>query len=161
MPPSVNNTLMPIMGKVKFNKRGKPYASGRMVKSNQAKDYEADCIYWSLGYKKSLDALKAEIIKRRQALRLENKELTLKIEFFAVFAHEKLFTVNNKLEPLDSDNRLKPAKDAIFTILCLDDKHVFRDEIEKITGDKEQMIVRITEYQPKTHEQVKAALGIK
>ena len=35
------------------------------------------------------------------------------------------------------------------------------DEIEKITGEKEQMIVRITEYQPKTHEQVKAALGIK
>lgn len=160
MPPSANSTLMPVMGKVKFNGKGRPYATGRLVKSEEYRDYQSTCIHWSLRYRTALGKLKEEIIKRRQDLKSEGKELTLKIEFFAVFPHSKLFTSKGALEPLDSDNRLKPGKDALFTVLCLDDKHVFRDEIEKITGEKEEMIVRITEHIPRTQEEIKSILGI-
>lgn len=152
--------LMPIMGKVKFNKRGRPYASGRLVKSNQHRDYESICIHWTLRYQSALAGLREEIIKRRHELRAQGKELTLKIELFAVFPKERLFTVNNLLEPIDSDNRLKPAKDALFAVLRLDDKHVFKDEIEKITGEKEQMIIRITEHLPRNEAEIKELLGI-
>lgn len=159
MPPSANSTMMPIMNKVKFNKRGKPYASGRFVKTGEYRDYETACTHWALSYRTALEKLKADIILRRQALAKENKSITFKVEFWAVFPKDRLFTVNNKLEKIDSDNRLKPAKDLLFKILCIDDKHVFRDEIEKITGDREQMIVRITEMEPRSEAQIKNVLG--
>lgn len=161
MPVSVNKSMMPVIGKLKFNKNGKPYGSGRFIKTDAYKKFESDALNWELSHKKGLESLKAEIIKRRQELIKQNLELTLKVQYFAVFPKEKLITINNKLERRDADNLIKTCKDVLFRSLCLDDKHVFKDEIEKVVGESEYMIIKITEYHPKTETHVKSILGIK
>ena len=161
MPVSVNKSMMPVIGRLKFNKNGKPYGSGRFVKTEEYKKFEAEAIKWELSHKKGLEALKAEIIKRRQMLNKEGMELTLKVQYFAVFPKEKLITVTNKLERRDADNLIKTCKDVLFKGLCLDDKHVFKDEIEKVVGESEYMIIKITEYSPKTEQNIKSILGLR
>ena len=161
MPVSVNKSMMPVMGRLKFNKNGRPYGSGRFVKTDSYKRFEAEAIKWELSHKKGLESLKSEIVQRRRELNKEGKELTLRVQYFAVFPKDKIITENNKLERRDADNLIKTCKDVLFKSLCLDDKHVFKDEIEKVVGTSEYMIIKITEYSPKEESTIKSLLGIK
>lgn len=154
---------MPVMGKVKFNKKtGRAYASGRLVKTDKYKEFESRAAEWSLRYRSGLEKLKSEIIKRRQELAAKGQILTLRVDAFAIFPREKLYCQKGNLERIDADNRLKPCQDVLFSILCIDDRHVFRSEIEKVPGTNgEYMVIRISEYTPKTELEVKAMLGLK
>lgn len=161
MPVSVNKSMMPVIGKLRFNKNGKPYGSGRFVKTKEYKEFESKALEWELSHRKGLDSLKNEIIHRRKELIKQNQELTLKVQYFAVFPKEKIITENNKLERRDADNLIKTCKDVLFKALCLDDKHVFKDEIEKVVGSSEYMIIKITEYPPKSEQAIRSILGIR
>lgn len=161
MPVSVNKSMMPVMGKLKFNKNGRPYGSGRFVKTQEYKDFESKALEWELSHKKGLESLKAEVIKRRHELSKTNQDLTLKVQYFAVFPKQKIFTENNRLQKRDADNLIKTCKDVLFRAICLDDKHVFKDEIEKVVGSSEYMIIKITEYPPKSEQVIRSILGIR
>ena len=90
MPISVNQALMPIIGKIKRNKFGKIYGAGRFVKSDKYKDYETACLRWEISHKPGLERLKHEILLRRAELAKEKRHLTLRLQYFAVFPHEKI-----------------------------------------------------------------------
>lgn len=161
LPPSINSAYMPIIGKIKRNSRGKVYGAGRMVKTDQYRDYESKCIKWQLRYQTALNSLKNEILDRKKILQNAGKELSLKLEMYAILPKEWIFTVNGKLENRDADNYNKVCQDNVFKMLCLDDKHVFKNEIQKVSGSKPYMIIRLTEYEPKTEDQIKLLMGIK
>lgn len=160
MPISVNKSLIPVIGKIKFTKHGKPKGVGRLVKTEDYRKFESKCMDWELAHKTGLEKLKEEIILRKRELEAIGKPLTLKVDFYAVFPESKIID-GLKLERLDSDNRIKPAKDLLFRSLNLDDKHVFADHIEKVVGSSEYMIIRISECLPRTEQQVKSLFGIK
>lgn len=161
MAPSVNKSMMPVMGKLKYGKNGKPYASGRFVRTKEHLEYETKCLKWEIAHQKGLESIRAEIIKRQQELKDQGRQLVLTVKFFAVFAREKLYDSNGQLCRIDSDNRNKLAKDKLFRSLRIDDCHVFKDEIEKVEGSSEYMMAHITEYAPKSESQIKNLLGIK
>ena len=160
MCPSVNKCWMPIIGKVKY-KNGRPYGAGRLVKTKDYTDFEARCVSWELRYKSGLQSLKNDIILRKQELAKQGKILALKLELFAIFPRDKIFTSSGKLEIIDADNRIKPAQDVLSKILCLDDKHIFKNEIEKVSGSSEYMVIKITEHIPHDETTIKMMLGIK
>lgn len=159
---TVNQAMMPVVGAVKYNKRGKPYGVGRFVKSEKYQAYHARCLEWQIKYHRALESLKSEILQRRKQLwKEERRALYLKLEIYAVFPAQKLISSDGHVERLDSDNRIKPAKDILFKILNLDDKFVFSDFIEKISGDSEYMIIKITEQTPRSVSDIKLHLGLK
>lgn len=153
--------MIPVVGKVRFNKRGEPVGVGRFVKSADYKNFETRCTSWEIAHKSGLGALKAEIIKRRQELAKQNLKLTLRVDFYAVFPKSKLFSSTGEIEMIDSDNRIKPAKDLLFRMLNVDDKIVFADTIEKIHGSKEYMIIKLSEYLPRSEKDILLSFGIK
>lgn len=160
-PPSVNNSLMPIMGKIKFNKRGKPYAQGRMVKTPHHHDYTAACLAWSLHYQAGLGKFRTELLMKRRACEEQKKTFALKVEYFFFMHRSKLLTVNAKPEQLDVDNRIKPCQDNLMQILNLDDKHIFSVTAEKVCildSDKERVMISISEFTPRSGTQVSEIL---
>lgn len=158
---SVNDAYLPVIGKIKYNKRDEPYGAGRLVKTAKYREFESRCVRWELGHKSGVDKLKAEILQRKRELAKQGIQLTFRVQFFAVFPYEKIFTPNGLIEGIDSDNRVKSAKDVLFRILNTNDKFVFIDEIEKIHGSSEYMIIRISEYQPRSEKDLKLSLGLK
>lgn len=149
-PPSVNQYLMPVMGKVKRGKRGNLYAQGRMVKTATFREYETACTYWQLKYQKGLDRLREEIKQRKDLLESQGKTFALKVEYFVLINKHEITDKNNRPLRNDVDNRLKPAGDNLFRILGIDDKYCFSLSIEKAIAPQNQlnqMIVKITETQ--------------
>lgn len=160
MPPSVNKAYLPVMGKLKFNKHGKPYAQGRMIKSKTYKAYEEKCLLWELSHKKGLEKIKAEIKKRAAQLKSQGNQLVLKVSFYAVFPKDSLFDSLGNVIRIDSDNRAKIPKDVLFRALEIDDSVVFKDSIEKVQGEKSYMIIHVSEFNFNTDVQIKSLLGI-
>lgn len=148
------------MEKIKW-RDGKPKAKGKMVKTYEHKDYESACVLWELGHMKGVNILREEIRLRSVELKKKKENLILKVQMFAVFRKERIFTKENDIQRLDADNRCKLAQDKFFQILNLDDKHVFRNEIEKVPGDSDYMIIQIKEHLPMTEEVLKGILRLK
>ena len=158
---SANQAYIPVVGRVKFTKTGTAYGAGRFIKTDKHKSFESRCAEWENSHLKGVAALRKEIILRKQELQKKNQNLTLKINVYAVFPHDKIFTEDGLIQRVDCDNRLKFLADQLFKILKLDDSVIFKNEIEKVTGTSEYMIIKITEYIPKTEKTVHAMLGIK
>lgn len=161
MPPSVNSTLMPVMGKIRFNKKGKPYGQGRMIKTDKYLEYESRCIQWQLSHRTGLAAIKEEITEYKKDLESNKEFLSFKVQIFAVFPKEKILGKKNEVLSRDADNLAKPLLDNLFRALCIDDKYVFKTEIEKVIGDSEYAIVRISPYRTPPENEIKTLLGIK
>lgn len=158
LPPSVNNYLMPVIGKVKFNKFGKPYGSGRLVKTKEHKDYEAECQIWALRYQTGLRKLKEEILMAKRQAEANKQPYALKAEYFIMLHKDKVLGSGNQPSQTDTDNFLKPLQDNLFKILNIDDRYVFRAEPEKVYIDqpdqRECVIIRITSHEPRSSSQI-------
>lgn len=159
LPPSVNKAFQPVMGKIKW-KDGKPRAEGRMVKTDQHREYESECAVWELSHMKGLNEIRNEIFLRTKELKKFQSHLTLRVQMFSVFQHHRIYAENGEILSMDTDNRCKLAQDKLFKILNIDDKVVFKNEIQKVAGARNYMIIKISEYEPLKETDVKKLLGI-
>lgn len=157
LPPSVNSALMPVMSKIKYNKKGKPYATGRMVKTYEHLGYTSACISWSMGYKNHLAKYKYELLTQRRKSEALKEPFALKVEYFFFMHRSKIITLAGKPEENDVDNRIKPCQDNLFKILNIDDSHVFPVYAEKVSipdNEKERVIIRISSFKARTGEEI-------
>ena len=161
--PSVNNSLIPIAGKLVRNKYGKLYRQGRMIKSNEAKVFDQMCHYWALQNSGNLSVIKNELKKIKMLAELKREPFALKVECFVVFEYGRIFTVNKKAEQLDADNRLKKTLDGLKIVLGIDDKTFFSSSCEKVTTHSKELecaMIRISLMRPRTREDIKAMMDL-
>lgn len=157
LPPSVNEYLMPVVGRVKRNKFGKLYGQGRLVKTTVHKKYDSDVTLWVLKHSKQIEAFKEEVFMAMKAKEARKDPYALCVDMFFCFHRDRIFTVNNKLGRLDRDNRIKPMQDQLSKIIGLDDKYVFSGIAEKVSCENEEdecTILRIREFKPRTKNQI-------
>jgi len=157
LPPSVNSSLIPVMGKIKYDKKGKPYATGRMVKTYEHLDYTADCVSWSMRYRDGLAKFKYELLTERRKREALRETFALKVEYFFLMKRSKIITLAGKPEENDVDNRIKPCQDNLFRILNVDDSHVFPVYAEKVSipdNEKERVIIRISSVKARTGAEI-------
>lgn len=163
IPPSVNEYLMPVAGKLKFNKFGKPYRVGHLTKTDVHKKFLAECFRLADLNAQSISKSRKQILDYLDECRRVRRKFALKIDIYLIFSHDRLFCKNGDTKQLDRDNRIKPATDAIAQILKIDDKHFFDGKIEKIyTADKEkeQAIAIITPFIPRDIQDLAAELNL-
>jgi Holliday junction resolvase RusA-like endonuclease len=161
LPPSVNEYLLPVAGKLKYNKFGKPYRQGHLTKSKVFKDYENRCQVWALQNKRSLQPIIDQLHDLKFKSEFIKQPFAIRADVYFAFEHSRLITVNNKVEQLDRDNRLKPLQDMLGKILGIDDKHVFSGICEKVTTtsrDLECAVIRMELMTPRTLDQVRAQM---
>lgn len=161
LPPSVNEYLMPVAGKVKINqKTGKPYRAGHFVKTPIHKQFMDDCYLWRLKNNAAFWQIHAAIHKHKQLVESRGEHFALRVDAFFVFHVERVFSTKNSLiERIDADNRLKPCRDALSNLLEIDDKHFFAGGCEKVTTQAKELecsILRISPMRPRTLEEIKA-----
>jgi len=157
LPPTVNKSLMPIAGKVKFTSKGKPYRQGRMVKTKESKQYVQRCLQWALMNNEAVSRMKASLHDHRNAQNASGEKFALRVDCWFVFHVERL---NHENAP-DADNRLKPCLDALKMVLELDDVHYFASSSEKVSTTKKEQectIIRITPMTPRTVDQIRAQM---
>jgi Holliday junction resolvase RusA-like endonuclease len=65
---------------------------------------------------------------------------------FVVRLYTSLYTKQGKVKRIDTDNRVKLLKDAVFTTLGVDDKMVFGDVVFKHDSEEEYAEVDICPY---------------
>jgi Holliday junction resolvase RusA-like endonuclease len=65
---------------------------------------------------------------------------------FVVRLYTSLYTKQGKVKRIDTDNRVKLLKDAVFTTLGVDDKMVFGDVVFKYDSDEDYVEVDICPY---------------
>lgn len=158
LPPSVNEYLMPSIGKLKINKKtGKSYTSAGWIKTAVHRVFEEDCHIWRYKnlaeYKnilKAMDQIKEEYKQK-------GKHLILRIDICFVFHYSRVWTVGGGIKRIDADNRLKPCLDAISSLLGLDDAHFFSDSCEKVTAtnkEDEGAYIKISTMEPRTVENI-------
>lgn len=157
LPPSVNEYLIPVIGK-RSSKNGKTYLKGRLVKSKIHSNYQELCQYWALQNRKFVsDASNALLIQKRTR-EINKQPFALKIDCFFVFHSERIFTVNNKCEQIDTNNRIKPVLDALVKVIGIDDKHYFGGNCEKVTTNSKEFecsLIRISMMEPRTLDDIK------
>lgn len=150
---SVNNSLMPVPGKPKRGKNGHTYRVGRLVKTKEARHFEELCVLWSLQNRDKLAKVKHNLLEVQRQCEARKERFALKVECFFAFEESRIFTVNNKNEQLDADNRLKPTLDGLKLVLGIDDKAFFHASCEKVathSKDLECAIVKISLMRPRT-----------
>lgn len=155
LPPSTNNYLMPCFGKVKWQ-NGKPRATGRLVKTEQHRDYETACLAWSLHYRTALESVKAEINQKRIEIESKGEVFALRVQAFVCLNKDKIFDSKGKPAQIDSDNFVKPLQDNFFKILGIDDRFVFPLSVEKVyisDGSKERVILKVSMTKARSSEQ--------
>lgn len=139
LPPSVNQLYQPFRG--------------RMVKTKHHRQYIDLCILWGRSNQKAVTDISMKL--RHMKLEAEMQKVRFCLEVHCMFAFEqsRLFTVNNKNEQLDADNRLKPCLDGLKEVLGIDDKIYFRASSEKVTTyskESECTIIKIAQMRPRT-----------
>lgn len=161
LPPSVNEYLMPVAGKWVINKRGKRYQQGRWVKTDIHRAFMDQCYLWRSQHITSFHKIQQAIHKAKKNTEDMGQRFALKVDCYFVFHVERIYTVNNKVERLDADNRLKPCRDALANILELDDKYFFAGSCEKVTTrskESECSMIRMDQMIPRTMEQIKSQM---
>lgn len=115
------------------------------------------CYLWRSHNLKAFNNIQALLHNTHKQAQANGQSFALRVDCYFVFHVERIFTVNGKLERLDADNRLKPARDAIATLLDLDDKYFFAGLCEKVTTrskESECTLIRIEQMIPRTLEQI-------
>jgi|WetSurMetagenome_2_1015567.scaffolds.fasta_scaffold283741_2 hypothetical protein len=148
LPPSVNEYLTPIRG--------------RMIKTKVHRDFLQRCMIWSLRSKTTVDLAKDRFMTMKQEMERVQKYSAFRVDCFFAFHHSRVFTKNGLVKQLDADNRMKPAMDAIVKIFEIDDRLFFSGRCEKITTDfkeKECSLIRICPMTPKTLSEMKTQIN--
>lgn len=139
LPPSANTHLVP--------------ARGRLIKSSTHRDYAKQCEIWRLANLTFVREASQALNEIKVALEKHKKVFALQVDCYFVFEHKRLFTVHNKVQQLDCNNRIKPVLDGLVKVLGIDDKHYFSGASEKISAQSkhdERTVIRITPMSPRT-----------
>lgn len=161
LPPSVNSSLIPVIGKTALNNKGKRYWKGRMMKTKVAHDFTWEVLAWKQKNLSAVNAIRKEIFELKKATESAGRVFALRVDCYFVFHVERILTVNNLPEGIDADNRLKPCWDAIKMILSIDDRHFFAGQCEKLTTltkESECSIIKISQMTPRTHQEIRAQM---
>ena len=157
LPPSVNEYLMPVAGAWAVNKGGKHYRKGRWVKTKIHSQYVDLCWLWrrqnGVAFDKAMDVIKAEV----EEARVLKRQIAYRVDCYFAFEHSRIWTLANQPQEIDSDNRLKPCRDALAKIMGIDDKYFFSGFFEKVTTnskDSECTILKISRAEPRTLDQI-------
>lgn len=157
LPPSVNEYLMPVPGAWAVNKKGKTYRKGRFVKTEIHTNYVKRCWEWRYINRAAFDNAQAELVRQFQEAKLNKQKFALRVDCYFAFEHSRIWTVNNLAEQIDSDNRLKPCRDALSKLLGIDDKYFFSGFFEKVSTNSKELecsILRISLATPRTMDDV-------
>lgn len=161
LPPSVNEYLMPVAGNWAVNKNGKQYRKGRWVKTKVHTDYVNRCHHWRLINRAGFDQARDLITKEVDDARMLKLPIAYRVDCYFAFEYGRIWTKDNQPQEIDSDNRLKPCRDALAKILGIDDKYFFSGFFEKVTTnskDSECTILKISRAEPRTLEQIQSLI---
>lgn len=147
-PPSVNTHLVPTVGKVGFNSKGRLVGKSRFFKSKEHQNYAKQVNEWYTFYNKALKKLIEEI--RQEKLFLKHR--------FALEMSITLVTHKEKLLKYDADNRTKSVQDNLCRLLEIDDRYIFKSSIEKVLSNsgKQYAIIHLRSFQISDENSVKA-----
>lgn len=113
MCPTANRLLMP--------------SRGRLISTPEKRIWESEVNIFSLRNRNAL--LKAQKIIH-EFISLGDPYLS--VDLYHCFCKEKLFSKQNKVKKIDSNNRMKASIDAISNLLSIDDMYFFEGQCKKI-----------------------------
>ncbi|CAB4149777.1 Crossover junction endodeoxyribonuclease, RusA-like [uncultured Caudovirales phage] len=161
LPPSVNEYLMPVAGRWSIDKKGKSYRKGHFVKTKLHSDYLDRCKRWRMQHKTAWEKIQYELIHMQDLARLGRQPFALRVDCFFAFEHSRLWTQTGEVQSIDSDNRLKPCRDALAKLLGIDDKYFFSGFFEKVSTRSKELecsILRISQMTPRTLDDLKTQI---
>jgi Holliday junction resolvase RusA-like endonuclease len=129
IPPSVNQMLAPVRG--------------RLIKTSIGRDYEKRCQLFALTHSKEIEGMAA--LARSW---VENGS-TVRVDVYFIFKKERIFSKKNEPKKLDVDNRLKPCLDQLSNMLKIDDKYFFagwREKLWTLSLEKEQTLIVLKKH---------------
>lgn len=162
LPPSVNEYLMPVAGRWTTDKKGRSYRKGRWVKTDLHRKYVDACWIWARTNRIAFDTVQSKILDMKKDCEFRGKPFALRVDCWFVFHVERVFTEAGLPHRIDSDNRLKPCRDALAEILGIDDKYFFAGHCEKVTTRSKELecsIIRVVQMTPRTLEEIKALMN--
>lgn len=121
-------------------------ANGRLIKSPEARRYEATMKMYELRHFKEIEQI-------REAFK--NKHL--KVDRYFVFSKDRLITKKNTLKKLDTSNRVKVLDDCVSKLIGIDDCLFITGVAEKLWCDNpkdEQVIIKFSEYKIRQFETI-------
>lgn len=133
LPPSVNEYLMPVAGQWAVSKAGKSYRKGRFVKTKLHVQYLNRCQIWRAQNSEAFDKIKSELLRLQAQAQANGQPFALRVDCYFAFEHSRLWSKAGEAKSLDSDNRLKPCRDALAKLLSIDDKYFFSGFFEKVS----------------------------
>lgn len=158
LPPSQNTANIPIVGKMAISKKtGKKYYKARVIKSKEHDHFYQMCRIWAIQNKTAMTQIKEYLKRYQEECEAKGETFALKIDFYFVFHVERVLTLKNQAQELDTDNRLKPCSDGLKMVLGLDDRYYFTEHCEKVTTttkDLECTIIKISKMRPRNLQQI-------
>lgn len=73
-----------------------------------------------------------------------------KVDTYFIFKHERIWTKDLKPKRLDASNRIKACHDYLCDFLGIDDKQIWNCSAEKLSGEKEGVVILISPIAPMT-----------
>lgn len=131
LPPSMNELYSNVPG------------VGR-VATKELKEYRNTVAKWSFAnakYRQLFEKIRDEEWNDAQIF---------KIDTYFIFKHSRIWTKDNKPKRLDASNRIKACHDYLCDFLGIDDKQIWNCSVEKVSGEKEGVIVLISPITPMT-----------
>lgn len=157
LPPSINEYLIPVSGRMKTSKTGKSYRGSAWVKTAKHRLFEEDCLTWRYKnhslFKRAFDSLR----ELKDIYLKDKKPFVLRVDTYFVFHYKRVWALDGAIKRLDADNRLKPCLDAISRLFEIDDSHFFAGGCEKVTTDDkaaEGAYIRISIVAPRKIESI-------
>lgn len=144
IPPSVNNYLMPVRG--------------RLVKTPIHREYRDRCILWAAQNRLILEAIKNRIHNYHAKAEAKYGHSAFQVDCYVAFDHSRVFTLKNTLQEIDANNFLKPLLDGLVEVLGIDDRAFFAGNCEKITTmskANECSLLRISPMKPRTLQEIR------
>lgn len=133
-----------------------------MVKTNVHRNYLQACYLWRAQHNNSFTRAQDELLRAQKEARDSLRHFALRVDCYFAFEHSRLWTQKNAPQTLDADNRLKPCRDALASLLGIDDKFFFSGYFEKVsapTKSHEGTYIKITPMTPRNlaelHFQIK------
>lgn len=112
-------------------------AHGRLIKSPEARRYEATMRVYELRFFKDIEAIRNAFAGK-----------TIKVDRYFIFHKSRVISKKNTIKRLDTSNRIKILDDCLSRIVGIDDCNFISGHCEKLWCDDpkdEQVIVRFSE----------------
>lgn len=144
LPPSVNEYLVPIRG--------------RLVKSQVHRRYQTTCFQWASVNRQALNGIVASITRGLADIESREGRVGLRVDCWFAFSEDRLFTKTDKAKSIDANNRLKPLLDGLVQVTGIDDCLFFAGNCEKVvttSKETECTVLKIEPMRPRSLDQIR------